>query len=110
MGHLPRVLGHYARDEGLFAVEEAVRRMTSLPAGEFGLPDRGVLRPGAIADLVLFDPETVVDRADFANPTRPAAGIDLVMVGGRAVWQDGQTTGARPGRVIRREDLRRDGD
>jgi N-acyl-D-amino-acid deacylase len=101
-GTFPRVLGHYARDVGLFPLAEAVRRMTSLPAAQFGLKDRGRLRPGAFADLVLFSPETVIDRATFAEPRLPAAGIALVMVNGRAVWRDGASTGERPGRALRR--------
>ena len=70
----PRVLGHYVRDVGLFPLEEAVRRMTSLPARRFGLSDRGLLKVGAYADLTLFDPETVIDRATFEQPQRPADG------------------------------------
>jgi N-acyl-D-amino-acid deacylase len=104
-GTFPRVLGHYARDTGLFSLEEAVRRMTSLPAARFGLVNRGVVRPGAFADLVLFDPDTVIDRATFENPTLPAAGIELVMVNGTTIWRDGTSTGARPGRTLRRQEL-----
>ncbi len=104
-GTFPRVLGHYAREVGLFSLEEAVRRMTSLPAAQFGLTDRGVLRVGAYADLVLFDPDRVIDRATFETPAEPAAGIALVMVNGRAVWQDGAPTGNRPGRAIRLGEL-----
>ena len=77
--------------------------MTSLPAGWFGFRDRGVDRPGAFADLVVFDAATVRDTGTFSDPARPAAGIDLVMVNGRAVWHAGRHTGARPGRVLRRE-------
>jgi N-acyl-D-amino-acid deacylase len=104
-GTFPRVLGHYVRDVKLFPLEEAVRRMTALPAAQFGLTDRGVLRPGAYADLVLFDPDTVADRATFEHPTLPAAGIALVMVNGRIVWRDGEATGDRPGRALRRQSL-----
>jgi N-acyl-D-amino-acid deacylase len=104
-GTFPRVLGHYARDTGLFSLEEAVRRMTSLPAARFGLVDRGVVKPGAFADLVLFDPDTVIDRATFENPTLPAAGIELVMVNGATIWCQGAPTGARPGRALRRQEL-----
>ncbi len=103
-GTFPRVLGHYARELGLFSLEEAVRKMTSLTAAQFGLKDRGVLREGAFADLVLFDPETVIDTATFDDPKRPAAGIELVMVNGRRVWQDGAHVGDRPGRALRRQD------
>jgi N-acyl-D-amino-acid deacylase len=99
-GTFPRVLGRYARELGLFSLEEAVRRMTSLPATRFGLVDRGTLRPGAFADLVLFDPEAIGDRATFERPTEPGVGVELVMVNGRAVWRDGGPTGARPGRVL----------
>jgi N-acyl-D-amino-acid deacylase len=104
-GTFPRVLGHYARDVGLFPLEEAVRRMTGLPAAQFGLTDRGVLRPGAYADLVLFDPDTIADRSTWDEPTLPAAGIDLVMANGRITWRDGASTGARPGRALRLQDL-----
>ena len=100
-GTFPRVLGHYSRDVGLFPIEEGVRRMTGLPAAKFGLRDRGILRPGAFADLVLFDQDAIIDRASFERPKTPAAGIDLVMVNGRAVWRDGRPTGARPGKALR---------
>jgi N-acyl-D-amino-acid deacylase len=96
------VLGHYVRDVKLFPLEEAVRRMTALPAAQFGLKDRGMLRPGAYADLVLFDPATIADTATFEKPKMPAAGIARVMVNGRTVWCDGGATGERPGRALRR--------
>ncbi len=102
-GTFPRVLGHYSRELGLMPLEEAVRRMTGLPADRFGLDERGVLKPGAIADLCLFDPETVIDKASFENPLAPAEGIHTVLVAGEAVWSDGGPTGARPGRALRRE-------
>ena len=104
-GTFPRVLGHYARELGLFSLEEAVRKMTSLPARQFGLTDRGVVREGAYADLVLFDPDTVLDRASFERPIQAADGIDTVIVNGRVVWQGGASTGARPGRALRRGQL-----
>ena len=100
-GAFPRVLGHYAREVGLFPLEEAIRRMTSLSAERFGLVDRGTLAEGAFADLVLFDPATVKDSATFADPKRPAAGIREVFVNGESVWSEGRPTGARPGRVLR---------
>jgi len=76
--------------------------MTSLPARAMRLPDRGLLRPGYAADLVLFDPERVQDKATFRQPHQFSEGFDLVLVNGRAVVQNGKLTGARPGRVLRR--------
>ncbi len=104
-GTFPRVLGHYVRDVKLFPLEEAVRRMTSLPAAQFGLKDRGVLQPGAHADLVLFDPTTIADTATFEKPKTAAAGISIVLVNGRAVWSEGAATGHRPGRALRRNSV-----
>jgi N-acyl-D-amino-acid deacylase len=104
-GTFPRVLGHYSRELGLFPLEEAVRRMTGLPAQRFGLAGRGRLLPGAHADVTVFDPAAVIDRATFEQPTTPAAGIHLVLVNGETVWRDGRPTGARPGRALRRQDM-----
>ena len=104
-GTFPRVLGHYARDEKLFPLEQAVRKMTGLSAAQFGLTDRGVLREGAYADLVLFDPATIVDAATFDAPMTPSPGVLQVWVNGRAVWKDGAPTGSRPGRALRLQDL-----
>ncbi|PZO81515.1 MAG: D-aminoacylase [Mesorhizobium amorphae] len=100
-GTFPRVLGHYARDEKLFSLEEAVFRMTGLPAREFGFHRRGVLAVGNHADLVVFDPDAVIDRATFENPRQPSAGIEHVLVNGVSVWREGRGTGARPGGVLR---------
>ncbi|MFQ6023113.1 MAG: amidohydrolase family protein [Acidiferrobacterales bacterium] len=102
-GTFPRVLGYYCRDLGLFSLEEAVRRMAAVPASVFNVKDRGVIREGALADLVIFDPETVIDKADFDSPKQPAAGIDLVMVNGKPVWRDFAWTGERPGKLLRRQ-------
>ncbi len=102
-GTFPRVLGHYSRDIGLFSLEEAVHRMTGVTAGVFGLVDRGALRPGAYADITLFDADKVIDVADFKDSMRPAKGIEMVMVNGRQVWRDGAWTGNRPGRLHRRD-------
>lgn len=101
-GTFPRVLGHYARELGLLTLEDAVRRMTGLTAAQFGLTDRGEVRAGAYADLVVFDAETVADRATFEAPMQPAAGIDVVMVNGQVIRELGRATGARPGRALRR--------
>jgi N-acyl-D-amino-acid deacylase len=104
-GAFPRVLGHYRRDCGLFSLEEAVRKMTGLPAARFGLAGRGLIAPGAWADIAVLDPDRVADCADFEHPTLPAAGIDHVFVNGRPVWQEGKPTGERPGRALRRQQL-----
>lgn len=102
-GTFPRVLGHYGRLLGLFPLETAIYKMTGLTAKNFGLKDRGVLKEGAYADLVLFDPETIDSAADYEHPIAPARGIDTVIVNGAVVWRHGQGTSARPGRVLARE-------
>jgi N-acyl-D-amino-acid deacylase len=104
-GAFPRVLGHYSRELGLFGLEEAVRRMTGLSAARFGLAGRGILTAGAYADITVFDPATVADRATFEAPTTPAAGIEHVFVNGRPVWTEGKPTGERPGRGLRRQQM-----
>ncbi|MGH7043787.1 MAG: N-acyl-D-amino-acid deacylase family protein [Acetobacteraceae bacterium] len=101
-GTFPRVLGHYARDVGLFSLEAAVRKMTGHTAAVFGLVDRGVIRPGAYADLVLFDPGLVRDAADFDAPTRPAEGISETWVNGQSAFAAGDATPARAGRLLTR--------
>lgn len=108
-GTFPRVLGHYCREVGLFGLETAVHKMTGLSAARFGLSGRGAVRPGAYADLCIFDPETVIDRATFAEPTLPAAGIDHVFVNGRPVWSAGKPTGDHPGRALRRQQMQAEG-
>ena len=99
-GTFPRVLGHYVRDEGVLAVTSAIRKMTSLAADRFRLRDRGRIAEGAFADLVLFDPARVADRATFESPHRFPDGIELVVVNGHIAW-DG-TRIERAGRVVRR--------
>lgn len=100
-GTFVRVLGRYARDEKVISLEEAVRKMTSLPAQRMGLLDRGLVRPGMCADLVVFDPDRVIDRATFDQPHQYAAGISDVIVNGTTVIRDGEHTGALPGRPLR---------
>ena len=100
-GTFPRVLGHYARDEKLFAVEEAVRKMTSLTAGRFGLRDRGLVREGYAADLVLFEPKLVSDAATFEVPIAPAKGIDAVIVNGNVSYTAESGVMHRAGRLLR---------
>jgi dihydroorotase/N-acyl-D-amino-acid deacylase len=99
-GTFVRVLGHYVREEQLLGLEAAIRKMTSFPAQRIGLHDRGILRPGMRADLVIFDPATVRDAATFEQPHQYAEGISHVLVNGRVVFEGGAMTAARPGRVL----------
>ena len=102
-GTFPRVLGHYSRELNLFPLETAVWKMTGLTARNFGLVGRGIVAEGAHADLVVFDPATVIDTATYEDPQRPALGIETVVVNGAPVWQAGCETGARPGQVLGRQ-------
>ncbi len=101
-GTRARVLAEYVRERGLLTLEEAVRKMTSLPARMAGFRDRGLVREGMAADLVLFDPARVQDKATFAKPHQFSQGFDVVLVNGVAVVENGKLTSARPGRVLRR--------
>ncbi len=100
-GNFARLLGRYVREEKVIPLEEAVRRLTSLPAGNLGIPHRGRLAPGCYADVVVFDPDRVGDRATFERPHQYAAGVVHVFVNGVQVLKDGEHTNARPGRVVR---------
>jgi N-acyl-D-amino-acid deacylase len=100
-GTFARVLGKYSRDEGIMPLEEAVRRMTSLPAGNIQIRHRGRLAEGYFADVVVFDPATVSDHATFPAPHQYATGIEQVFVNGEQVLRNGEHTGATPGRVVR---------
>ena len=95
-GAFPRVLGHYARDVGLFPLEEAVRKMTSLTAAQFGLANRGLVREGYAADLVLFDPAHIKDTATFAEPIAAAEGIACVIVNGAVSYGRKKASSAAP--------------
>ena len=101
-GTFPRYLGHYVRDLGLLTLEECVARMTGRAARRLGVTDRGLVRPGLAADLTVFDPATVADRATFEQPRLAAAGIPYVVVNGQFVIDEGVRTDARPGRSVRR--------
>jgi len=101
-GTFPRVLGHYARGLHLFPLETAVYKMTGLTAKTFGLADRGVLKEGFAADVVIFGENEVEEGATFQKPIQAAKGIETVIVNGEAVWRGGKPTGARPGRVLAR--------
>jgi len=99
-GAAARLLGHYARDQHLFSIEEAVRKMTSLPARRMRLADRGLLRPGMAADVTVFEPTKIRDVATFEAPLRYSEGVDWVVVNGRVVLDDGKLTAERPGKFI----------
>ncbi len=102
-GTFPRVLGKYSREDGLFNLPTAVHKMTDMPARKLGLSDRGTVGVGLAADLVVFDPDTVIDRADFMNPHQYAHGIDFVLINGSVVIENGEHTGALAGRVLRKQ-------
>ena len=101
-GTFPRVLGRYVREMKVISLEEAIRKMTSLPASILGLSDRGQIKEGMWADLVIFDPSTVADRATFEDPFQYPVGINTVIVNGTVVLDEGKHTNARPGRVLKR--------
>ena len=103
-GAFPRVLGRYVREQGVMPLETAIMKMTSLSAAHVGLTRRGTIAKGNFADLVLFDPATVIDNATPAEPHLVSTGIARVWVNGRTVWQDGKTVAGRSGRVLRRQD------
>ena len=100
-GTFARILGHYVRDEHLMTLESAVRKMTSLPAQRVGLTDRGLLRPGMFADVTVFDPDSITDRATYDAPHQPSVGVTYVFVNGQLVLDHGRVTAARPGRGLR---------
>ena len=100
-GSFPRILGKFVRDEHLLTMEEAIRKMTSKAAGRVRLTDRGILRPGMMADITVFDPATIRDVATFENPNRYSIGVQHVFVNGRRVVADGMITLERPGRPLR---------
>ncbi len=101
-GTYPRVLGHYVRELKALTWQEAVRKMTLLPAATIGMIDRGAIAPGMAADITVFDPATVIDRASYDEPALPSEGIRYVLVNGVVVLEDGKPTGKHGGRVLRR--------
>jgi N-acyl-D-amino-acid deacylase len=102
-GTFPRVLGRYVRERKVIPLEDAIRKMTTLPASILGLSDRGAIKEGQWADLVLFDPATVADKATFEDPFQYPVGIDTVLVNGTVVLDEGKHTNARPGKVLQRK-------
>jgi N-acyl-D-amino-acid deacylase len=105
-GNFARLLGHYVRDEGLVPMEEAIRRLTSFPAENLGLKQRGRLEEGCYADVVVFDPATITDRATFEAPHAYSEGVEQVIVNGSFALRDGQATGTMPGRALHGAGLR----
>jgi N-acyl-D-aspartate/D-glutamate deacylase len=100
-GTFPRVLGEYHRRRGLLTLQAIVAKMARLPCERFGLRERGSIEPGFFADLVLFDPETISDRATYADPKQSPSGIDLVLVNGALAAEGGSVTDVRAGRFLR---------
>jgi N-acyl-D-aspartate/D-glutamate deacylase len=100
-GCYPRILGRWVRDEKLISMEEAIRKMTSLPAQILGLQDRGLIREGMCADIVIFNPETVIDNATYQDPLQYPEGIKYVIVNGEFVIKDGRHTGAKSGAILK---------
>jgi len=100
-GSFARILGKYVRDEHVLTLEDAVRKMTSATASRLGIRDRGLVRPGTFADLVVFDPATITDRATYEQPHQLATGVDVVLVNGVTVWKNGAATNEKPGRALR---------
>jgi N-acyl-D-aspartate/D-glutamate deacylase len=100
LGTYPRILGRYVREYGVLTLEEAIRKMTSLPAQTFGVKGKGFLKEGFDADITIFDPETILDRASFEDPSRPPVGIHYAIVNGAIAVHDGEVTGTDAGRVL----------
>lgn len=100
-GNFARLLGKYVREEKVISLEEAIRRLTTLPANNLKIKKRGSLVPGYFADVVVFDPATIQDHATYDNPQQYATGMQHVFVNGEQVLKDGEHTGAKPGRVVR---------
>jgi len=101
-GTFPRILGHYVRDRGILTLEEAIRKMTSMPANRLGLSRRGLIREGWWADMVVFDPEKVRDTSTYTDPHQYPDGIEYVIVNGEIIVEQGSHTGSLPGHVVRR--------
>jgi N-acyl-D-amino-acid deacylase len=106
-GTYPKLFGEYVRELGLLSLEEAVRKATSFPAQRLGIRDRGLLREGHYADVVVFDPDKIIDKATYENPHQYAEGIAYVLVNGQVVMDHGRITDARPGMVVRGPGYRR---
>ena len=106
-GTYPRILGHYVRDEHVIPLEDAIRKMTGAVAERLLIPDRGLLRPGMYADVVVFDPATIQEHSTYERPHQLSTGVRYVYVNGVAVVSNGRHTGAKPGRIVRGPGYRR---
>jgi N-acyl-D-aspartate/D-glutamate deacylase len=104
-GTFPRILGLYAREKGMLSMAKAIHKMTGLTAGRVGLRNRGLIKPGFIADLVLFDPLTIQDRSTFNHPHQYATGVVYTWVNGHPTVREGNITGDTPGRVLRKRGI-----
>jgi N-acyl-D-amino-acid deacylase len=100
-GAFPRFLGHYVRDEHLMPLPDAIRKITSMPAQREHLTDRGMIKTGFYADITVFDPSTIIDRATYTDPTQVSQGVDYVFVNGQLEYDHGKLTGSRAGRALR---------
>jgi len=100
-GSMPRFIGHYVRDEHLLPLEQGIRKITSLPAQRERLRNRGLLKQGFFADITVFDPATIIDKATYENPTQTSVGVKYVFVNGQLEYEDDKLTGAQAGRVLR---------
>lgn len=100
-GSMPRFLGHYVREEHLATLPEAIRRITSMPAQRYRLVNRGLIEPGFFADITIFNPDTIIDRATYTEPTKPSEGVACVIVNGEVEYEHGQLTGVKAGRPLR---------
>ena len=101
-GTFPRFLGRYVREDKIVLLPEAIRKITSFPADTLGIPDRGRIKKGMFADVVCFNNDTVIDKADYVNPHQYPEGINYVLVNGKIVISNGEHTNALPGKVLRR--------
>lgn len=100
-GTYPRILGRYVRERKILTLEDAIRKMTSLPANKVGLKDRGLIKPGFWADITIFNPDTIIDKATYLNPKQFPEGIEYVLVNGEVVIENGEHTGKTPGKVVK---------
>ncbi|MFX0115527.1 MAG: amidohydrolase family protein, partial [Candidatus Hodarchaeota archaeon] len=104
-GTYPKILGRYVREEQVLRLEEAIRKMTSMPAQKYGLLKRGILRPGMHADIVIFDPKTIIDKATYTNPHQFPAGIKYVIINGQIAVDNERNTGILAGQTLRKKSV-----